>query len=184
MHCFPNTYFTMAFKHLTCEQRQIIITLKKEGKSERQIESMTGFPKSTIHSVIQKYRETGSVANKAGRGRKRMTSARQDRSLFVEMKKPRMDAELVASRSKELIGINVSPSTIRRRMYERGYHGRVARKKPYLNEYHIKRRLQFAKDHIDQPMEFWKKVIWSDESKFNLFGSDGRMFVWRRPNEE
>ncbi|GFV93718.1 transposable element Tc1 transposase [Trichonephila clavipes] len=29
---------------------------------------------------------------------------------------------------------------------------------------------------------FWKKVIFSDESKFNIFGSDGRRTVWRNPN--
>ncbi|GFV27729.1 transposable element Tc1 transposase [Trichonephila clavipes] len=29
---------------------------------------------------------------------------------------------------------------------------------------------------------FWKKVIFSDESKFNIFGSDGRRTVWRKPN--
>ncbi|GFV36964.1 transposable element Tcb1 transposase [Trichonephila clavipes] len=29
---------------------------------------------------------------------------------------------------------------------------------------------------------FWKKVIFCDESKFNIFGSDGRRTVWRKPN--
>ncbi|GFV99809.1 transposable element Tc1 transposase [Trichonephila clavipes] len=29
---------------------------------------------------------------------------------------------------------------------------------------------------------FWKNVIFSDESKFNIFGSDGRRTVWRKPN--
>jgi hypothetical protein len=33
-------------------------------------------------------------------------------------------------------------------------------------------------------MEFWNHVIFSDESKFNLFGSDGRKTVWRKPNTE
>lgn len=28
------------------------------------------------------------------------------------------------------------------------------------------------------------KVLFTDESKFNLFGSDGRRFVWRRKGEE
>jgi hypothetical protein len=33
-------------------------------------------------------------------------------------------------------------------------------------------------------MEFWQNVIFCDESKFNVFGSDGKKFVWRRPNTE
>jgi hypothetical protein len=31
---------------------------------------------------------------------------------------------------------------------------------------------------------FWDNVIWSDESKFNLFGSDGKVTVWRTTKEE
>ena len=30
----------------------------------------------------------------------------------------------------------------------------------------------------------WINVIWSDESKFNLFGSDGKIMVWRTTNED
>ncbi|GFX81560.1 transposable element Tc1 transposase [Trichonephila clavipes] len=34
----------------------------------------------------------------------------------------------------------------------------------------------------ETPQQFWNKVIFSDESKFNIFGSDGRHMVWRKPN--
>ncbi len=33
-------------------------------------------------------------------------------------------------------------------------------------------------------MNYWNQVLWSDESKVNLFGSDGVQHVWRRPGEE
>ena len=32
--------------------------------------------------------------------------------------------------------------------------------------------------------EKWRNLLWSDESKFNLFGSDGRTYVRRPPNKE
>ena len=31
--------------------------------------------------------------------------------------------------------------------------------------------------------EFYHSIRWSDESKFNLFGSDGRQIVWRQPHQ-
>lgn len=31
---------------------------------------------------------------------------------------------------------------------------------------------------------FWKNLIICDKSKFNIFGSDGRTMVWRKPNQE
>jgi hypothetical protein len=34
-----------------------------------------------------------------------------------------------------------------------------------------------------KPPSFWKRVIWSDETKVNLFGSDGKSQVWRRCGE-
>ncbi|GFY27475.1 retrovirus-related Pol polyprotein from transposon 297 [Trichonephila clavipes] len=34
----------------------------------------------------------------------------------------------------------------------------------------------------ETPQQFWNDVIFSDESKFNIFGSDGRRMVSRKPN--
>ena len=33
-------------------------------------------------------------------------------------------------------------------------------------------------------MDFWKCVLWSDRLKFNLFGTDRKVMVWRAPKEE
>ncbi len=33
-------------------------------------------------------------------------------------------------------------------------------------------------------MNYWNHVLWSDDSKVNLFESDGVQHVWRRPREE
>ena len=33
-------------------------------------------------------------------------------------------------------------------------------------------------------MDYWNHVLWSDEMKINLFGSDGSEHVWRQPDEE
>ncbi len=33
-------------------------------------------------------------------------------------------------------------------------------------------------------MGYWNHVLWSDETKINLFGSNGVKSVWRQPGEE
>ena len=63
----------------------------------------------------------------------------------------------------------VSTSTVKRRLWDAGLLGRVAKKKPYL-----RLRLRWAKEHRHWTEEDWKKVLWIDESKFEVFGSHKR----------
>ncbi len=46
-----------------------------------------------------------------------------------------------------------------------------------------KRRLQFAQAHQNWTKENWKNVAWSDESRFLLRHSDGRVRIWRKEFE-
>ena len=59
----------------------------------------------------------------------------------------------------------------------------VKRKHPLLSAKHHKARLDYAHAHKDWTVEDWKRVVWSDETKINCLGSDGRKWVWKRPGE-
>ena len=62
--------------------------------------------------------------------------------------------------------------------------GRVARKKPLVSKRNLVSRLKFAKQHVHKDLSFWQNVLWTDESKFNRFGSDGKQYVRRPQNQE
>ncbi len=49
---------------------------------------------------------------------------------------------------------------------------------------HKKARKQFTEDKQNKDMDYWNRVLWSDETKINLFGSDGVKHVWWQPGEE
>ncbi len=49
---------------------------------------------------------------------------------------------------------------------------------------HKKARKQFAEDKQTKDMDYCNHVLWSDETKINLFGSDGVKRLWRQPGEE
>lgn len=76
------------------------------------------------------------------------------------------------------------PTTVRRMFIRKGLYGRVRRRKPWLPKRHILGRKIWAKAHFQRTLQFWRKVWYSDESKFNLFGSDGRQYCRRRAGEE
>ncbi len=81
-------------------------------------------------------------------------------------------------------GRPVSAQTIRRTLHPIGLHGCRPRRKPILKMMHKKARKHFAEDKQTKDMDYWNHVLWSDETKINLFGSDGFKRVWRQPGEE
>uniref|UniRef100_A0AAY5LAC0 Tc1-like transposase DDE domain-containing protein n=1 Tax=Esox lucius TaxID=8010 RepID=A0AAY5LAC0_ESOLU len=48
-----------------------------------------------------------------------------------------------------------------------------------------KRWLQYAQQHLNPPHSFWHTVIWSDETKIELYGHNHRAkrYVWRGVNK-
>jgi hypothetical protein len=50
-------------------------------------------------------------------------------------------------------------------------------KKTFINERNRKKRLEFARAYVNKPIDFWKTVLFTDESKFNIFGSDDPQHV-------
>lgn len=75
----------------------------------------------------------------------------------------------------------MSRRTVQRRLNEQNLFGRIAAHKPFVSAKNKKARLQFAKTHLKWTVDDWKKVLWSDESKFNLSNTDGIRYV-RRPS--
>lgn len=83
----------------------------------------------------------------------------------------------------EASGTSVSVQTVRRRLLDKGLRGCVAAKKPRLTENHKRKRLQWAKERKLWTTNDWRKILWSDESSFELWRTRGRVWVRRRKGE-
>ena len=59
----------------------------------------------------------------------------------------------------------------------------VKRNRPLLSKRHRRERLDFAICHQDWTVEDWKRVVWSDETKINCLGLDGRKWAWKKGGE-
>ncbi|KFM62309.1 Transposable element Tcb1 transposase, partial [Stegodyphus mimosarum] len=139
---------------------------------------------SGVRKFCLRYQETNSIKNKEGKGRKRCTTSIDDRRIKrLCLQDRKMSSAAIRSDLNDA-GVSVSSRTIRRRLTDVGLRGRIPRKKPYLNFQQRKKRLQWAKEHINWTDDQWSQVIWSDETKISLFGSDGRKYVRRRIGEE
>ena len=131
--------------------------------------------------MIKKYKSTKCIGNLFGRGRKRKTAATTDRLIQRKLKCDRRKSTCsIAAELETELRILISQSTVQRRAHEIGLFGRVARKKPYVNNFNRMKRLRYAKEMLEKPLGFLETVVWSDESKFNLFGSDGKVMYGGR----
>ena len=44
----------------------------------------------------------------------------------------------------------------------------------------IAARLKFAEVHLDVPQRYWQNIMWTDETKVELFGRNTQHYVWRK----
>ena len=65
-------------------------------------------------------------------------------------------------------------------VYRHNLKGHSARKKPLVQNSHNKARLRFATAHGDKDCTFWRNVLWSDETKLELFGQNDHCDNWRK----
>ena len=79
--------------------------------------------------------------------------------------------------------IDTSTSTAQRRLCESDFHGRIAEKKPLLKNTNKKKRLAWTKKHEQWTLNWYKSVLRSDESKFEIFGSNRCVIVRLRVGE-
>ena len=154
--------------------RQIVIKHVLNSHSEHQIAHKLNIPRTSVHYIIDKYKKTKCVQNIIGRGRKRKTTVYLHRAI---QRKIKADRRKSASSVKAEFGIIISEQTVCRRLHEAEFKGRVAGKKLYVDKTTRMKRIQYAKRYREQPPCFWDQVLWTDESKFNVFGSDGRVMV-------
>lgn len=153
------------------------------GQKRREVANLVGCNLSTVVRVLAKHRETGDVHNRKGQGRKKKTSPRQDRqALRAVIANRKMTSPQLATHMAEVGGVTMTPQSWRNRMHEAGFRGRVAGKKPLLSERNLRQRKDFVKEHAGWTEEQWKRVLWSDESTFQLFPNQ-RETVWRKKHE-
>ena len=86
---------------------------------------------------------------------------------------------------KTTLGLQIDALTIRKRFTQQYVKPKVPKKCPFLSPNNIKNRKDFARKHVGWPSSKWRNILWSDETKINLFGSDAlKKYVRRSKRKE
>lgn len=169
---------------LTLEEKAHIVALHKENVSNRDIACRVGTNEWSVRNVLKNFRLHGSIARKAGSGRRKKTSPRDQRLIQgISLRNRFAHAGDVNRTFKDQTGKIVSDRTISRLLKGMGLNARRPAKKTLLTPRMRKQRLEWAKTYKNWTQAEWARVTFSDESKFNLFGPDGNAVVRRRKGE-
>ena len=133
-----------------------------------------------MRQIIYEWGEFKTVATLPRGGHPTKMTAREQRRLVSEVRRnPRASAKDLQQYLAHA-NISVHTSTIRKTLNKNGVHGRNPLRKPLLTEKNIAARRKFAKDHLDVPQQFSQNILWTDETKIELFGRNTQRYVWRK----
>ena len=166
---------------LTPAKRLRVVHLLQSGHSGCSISSQTGVSTGTISKINS---ELNPELPLSRGGRPPVLSGANIAYAKCIIRMGRVDnAVQVARELQNVTGGSVSPQTVRRSLRKAGLRPVVKKKHPARKPQHKRERLAWAESHKEYTLEDWKRVIWSDETKINRLGSDGRKWVWKQVGE-
>ncbi|KAI4881877.1 hypothetical protein NFI96_003987, partial [Prochilodus magdalenae] len=171
-------------RELCKDIRDKIVDLHKAGMGYRTIGKQLGEKATTVGAIIRKWKKCKITDNLPRPGAPCKISPRGASVILRKVRnEPRITRQDLVN-DLNRAGTTVSKKTISNTLRRQGLKSCSARKVPFLKPTHVKARLKFANDHLNDPEEEWEKVMWSDETKIELFGLNSTRHVWRKKNDE
>ncbi len=154
-----------------CQQiREKIIEMFKNNVPQRKIGRDLDISPSTVHNIIKRFKESGGISVRKGQGRKPKLNNRDLRSLRRHCIKNRHSSiSDITTWAQDYFGKPLSSTTICSYIHKCQLKLYCAKRKPYVNSVQKRRRLLWARRHLGWTITQWKRVLWSDESVFQVF---------------
>src|SRR5579859_7057917 len=129
---------------------------------------------------MRRTQKLDSIENLPRPGRPRILS---DTAVRYLARNAESEAHVPFKELKNLLNIDVSVQTMRRRLRENGIRKWRAITSPLLTPEHAKKRLVWGRTHQYWSVDNWKHVIWSDECAVQKDSNAMRYWVFRRQNK-
>src|SRR5260370_41932478 len=168
-------------KSISAEKCSSVVSLLNEGYSHHQIQARTGLWKGTIGRISKEVE--GDKENHPG-GHPSKLSPHDKQSILHQICSGRLDNAVQATQFiNSTIPNPITAQTVRNVLKEAGFRSATKKKVPMLKGTHCQQCLKFAQYHENWTVEDWKRVLWTDETKINRIGSDGKVYVWKKQAE-
>ncbi len=167
-----------------CRDRDI--GMLEAGVPLNQVVRRFGCSRITIYQLQRRYNETGCTRDRPRSGRPRVTTPNHDRRIrLIPLRDRFLSATTTAVEIPGRANNHISAKTVIRRLREHGLRAR----RPYvgvvLNARRRIRRRTWADNHHRGVwrLQNWQRVIFIDESRFQLYRADGLQRTYRRIGE-
>ncbi|KFM57054.1 Transposable element Tcb2 transposase, partial [Stegodyphus mimosarum] len=166
--------------HLEESVKWRIIGRLEAGQSIMETATCLNISRQTVSKLWKQFQNDGSVVRRPGQGRKRMTTASEDRYLALTARRNRKaTARQLSSELAAATGTVASRQTIYRRLNEKGLYARKPRVCVLLSSQKKRDRFNWCKEHQNWTEHQWSHVLFTDESRFSLTGDSKRVYIWR-----
>ena len=159
--------------HSTPRRRSRIVGLYYGGKTARQVGEIEGVTARHVEGVVQRYPQQDGGVSQTGRGRHPLLDQRDKRHVLRYV---HQDPFVSVLRLKIGCGIITSTTTLRRKLQDWGMMHRRALQRPFLTKTHAQKRLTWALKYKDHGLDFWRRVVFSDES--SVARGCGQRLAW------
>ena len=164
-HCKIGFAHRMKTQCLNSKEKSQIVGMHKAGAKGVEIAAKLGHPKTTVYTVIKRFENRRTVEGPKSTGHPQKLSERSCRivtcAFLTNCRQTLIDIT-------NQFGLDVNTWCGRNALHLSGFYNRVAQKKPFLSNAHKCKRFEFAFAHQKWTNEEWEKVIWTNESIFEV----------------
>jgi transposase len=157
-----------------------VISLIRRGKATKDIVQATGVSRAQV--IRMKNRDNPNRERPHG-GRPGVIPKFTKQVILFKVRRGYLLLAKDVQKYLWSLGHMISYSSTTHLLRSLGLKSLFKKRKPLVRDIHRKRRLQWARKHRHWTVEDWKKVIFSDETKINRWGSDGAQITWKHKDD-
>ncbi|GFT75738.1 transposable element Tcb2 transposase [Trichonephila clavipes] len=167
-------------RHLDAFIRGRIIGKLEEGRSMTSVAAEFGIAHIIVSRLWRQFQTTRTAIRGFSSGRPRGTTPADDRYIVLQARRNRRQtAGEIAIHTTHATGRPISRFTVARRLHGGGLFARRPLKCVPLTPAHRRRRSLWCREHRNWRDNEWRRVLFTDESRFSLSSDSHRILIWR-----
>ncbi|KAI4875649.1 hypothetical protein NFI96_000346 [Prochilodus magdalenae] len=159
-------------KELSKDVRDKIIDLHKAGMAYKTFSKTLGEKETTVGAAVRKWKKYKMTVHRPRSGAPCKISPGEVSLIMRKVRNQPTTTRGELVNDLKAAGTTVTKKTIGNTLRGNGLKSCSARKVPLLKKAHMQARLKFANETLDDSESDWEKVLWSDETEIELFGTN------------